>query len=119
MFSKAVLLLVSIVFLISFFIGWLVKGFYLSNSGISHKEFEDLKTENLELRSEITHLKSPANDIETLRNIIKVHITESEEKNKKISEYENLIKNLESKVAQYKQHLSDKDNQPSVSKQDS
>lgn len=97
MLSETIIILITA--LISLIIGWVAKAYFSSNPRISQKEFEDLKTENIELRSEIANLKSPANDVETLKSIINIHISESEEKNKKIYEYESKIKDMESNIS--------------------
>lgn len=86
------LVIVLIISVCTFALGWFARGYYLRNYELNRKEFEDLKIENLELRSTIAGLKSPANDAQTLKGVIDAHIAEKESMARKIQEYETILK---------------------------
>ena len=78
------LVIVLIISVCTFALGWFARGYYLRNYELNRKEFEDLKIENLELRSTIAGLKRPANDAQTLKGVIDAHIAEKESMARKI-----------------------------------
>lgn len=59
---------------------------------------EKLEVENIELKSELAKLKSPANDIEALKAKMHAHIIDNENNLKKILNYEKKIRKLEDRT---------------------
>ncbi|QQR97748.1 MAG: hypothetical protein IPK18_13065 [Sphingobacteriales bacterium] len=83
--------------LVSILIGIAI-GYYLSKQNKEEtnikNDLSNLEFENIQLRSELTNLKSPSNDIHALKMKLNAHIIENEVNIKKIFQYEKQIRDL-------------------------
>jgi predicted flap endonuclease-1-like 5' DNA nuclease len=73
-------------------------GFFLSKQNKSETNIKNdintLEVENINLRSELANIKSPANDVHALKMKLNAHIIENEINIKKIFQYEQMIREL-------------------------
>lgn len=84
-------------------------GYYMSKQSKSEiklkNDLTNLELENIQLRSDLAEMKSPANDIQSLKMKLSAHITENEINIKKIFEYEKQIRDYRERELERKKAL--------------
>lgn len=96
MMSINIILFITII-LFSIFVGWFINSILsIKSRSYNKKKVNELELENIELRSKITNLDAPSNDINAIKSKLNAYIAENEKNLKKTIRYEKLLSKIES-----------------------